>query len=108
MSFSHAGGGDAYFMTHWDRSRLSVLNMDVLHLGPKDTNWFGTSPEARDVMAAYVVRNGWDRSHPLVDRTADARVGEIVERVTVPGYEPSGYELPFVLRSRRLIRGGLP
>ena len=99
-TFAHAGGGDAYFMTHWSQHNHVILPFDVLHLGPRDTNWFGTDPKARDTMAAFVVRNGWGRSHPNVDHTAVERVGEITERVQVPGYEPTGFELPFVQRAR--------
>lgn len=101
VSFAHAGGGDAFFMDLWPPNNRKVLSLDVLHLGPKDTNWFGMSPEARDTMAAFIMRNGWDRSHPRVDRSAVDRVGEIRERVDVPGYEPSGYELPFVRRAKQ-------
>jgi hypothetical protein len=99
-TFAHAGGGDAYFLTHWPPNRRVVLSLDVLHLGPKDVNWFGTDPEGRDLMTAFVVRNGWTRCQPRVDRTAVDRVGEIVERVDVPGYEPTGFELPFVRRAQ--------
>jgi hypothetical protein len=58
------------------------------------------SQEARDKMAAFIIRNGWDRSHPRVDRSALQRVGELVERVDVPGYEKSTFELPFVSRHK--------
>jgi hypothetical protein len=72
----------------------------VLHLGPKDSHWFGTGPEAQDMMRAFIVRNGWAPSHPGVDLSADNRVGPLVERVEVPGYPPSNFELPFVMRHR--------
>lgn len=100
VSFAHAGGGDAFFMEHWTNDKRRVLPIEVLHLGPVDVNWWGTSPEARDIMAAFVIRNGWHRAAAKHDRTAVDRVGEIVERVTVPGYEPSQYELPFVRRAK--------
>lgn len=100
VSFAHAGGSDAYFLSHWPHQDTTILPFEVLHLGPKDRHWFGTSPEARDTMAAFVTRNGWGRGDPTLDRTAVERVGEIVERVEVPGYAPSGYELPFVERAK--------
>jgi hypothetical protein len=100
VSFTHAGGGDAYFMTHWAPDKRKVLPIEVLHLGPNDTNWFGTTPEARDLMAAFVTRNGWHRAAAKHDRTAADRVGEIAERVDVPGYQPTGFELPFVRRAK--------
>lgn len=102
VSFAHAGGGDAYFMGHWTNDKRCVLPIDVLHLGPKDTHWFGTDPAAKKVMEAFIVRNGWHRSHPRVDLKAPEKVGEIVERVDVPGYEKSTFELPFVRRAQQM------
>lgn len=100
VTFAHAGGGDAYFMGHWAPGKRVVLPIEVLHLGPNDTNWFGTSPESRDLMAAFVIRNGWHRAACKADPTAVNRVAEIPERVSVPGYEPSTFELPFVRRAK--------
>jgi hypothetical protein len=100
VTFSHAGGGDAYFMTHWPRHKLCVLPMEVLHLGDNDRNWFGVDPEGQDLMAAFVIRNGWTRAAAKHDARAIERVGEIVERVEVPGYDPTGFELPFVARAK--------
>lgn len=99
VSFSHAGGGDAFFMEHWHRSKMTILPIDCLHLGPCDTQWFGVTPEARDIMAAFVARNGWTRGRHQ-DPSAVHRVGEITERVEVPGYPVSSYELPFVRRAK--------
>jgi hypothetical protein len=100
VSFAHGGGGDAFFMDHWHPGNRHVLPIDVLHLGPKDRNWFGTTPEAKRIMDAFVIRNGWSQASAGRDRAAAAQVGEIVERVEVPGYEPSRYELPFVRRAK--------
>jgi hypothetical protein len=100
VSFAHAGGGDAYFMRLWPRTSWVTLPFDVLHLGPRDSHWFGADAEGRDLMAAFVVRNGWTRRSPCVDRSAVERVGEIVERVEVPGYDKSTFELPFVQRAK--------
>lgn len=100
VTFAHAGGGDAFFMTHWPRDRWKVLPVDVLHLGPIDTHWFGTGPEGREMMAAFVHRNGWSRAMAHSDPAAQHRVGEIPERVSVPGYMPSSFELPFVNRAK--------
>ena len=99
VSFAHAGGGDAYFMDLFPRDKRRGLPLSVLHLGERDRSWFGTSPEAREIMSAFVIRNGW-RRRPYHDPEAARRVGEIVERVEVPGYEPSAYELPFVRRAK--------
>ena len=100
VSFAHAGGGDAYFLNHWPNSRRAVLPFDCLHLGPRDSHWFGLEPDQRDVMRAFIVRNGWTHSHPNIDKTAADRVGPIKDRVEVPGYPPSGFELPFVKRAK--------
>lgn len=105
VSFSHAGGGDAYFMAHWPKPRHQVLPVEVLHLGPRDKHWFGTTPGAVDTMDAFVIRNGWTRAAGKADRAALGRVGEIRDRVEVPGYAPTNFELPFVQRQRERSAG---
>jgi hypothetical protein len=102
VSFTHAGGGDAAFMNHWPPSHRTVLALDVLHLGPTDRHWFGTSQEARDMMARFVRENGWWRAARKHTEESAARAPEIVERVQVPGYPKSDYELPFVRRTKTL------
>lgn len=99
-TFTHAGGGDAYFMSHWPRNRWASLPMECLHLGPCDRHWFGRDAEGIDMMAAYVHRNGWTQAAAKHDRSALDRVGEIAERVTIPGVEDTGYQLPFVRRAK--------
>lgn len=102
VSFTHGGGGDAYFMDTFPHSKRKMLPMDVLHLGPRDAHWMGTSPEKKEIMDAFVVWNGWNR--PRLGRRIDPaiveKVGEIRERVEVPGYRERSYELPFVKRSQ--------
>lgn len=102
VTFTHAGGGDAFLLTHWPASKKVVLNFDVLHLGPCDAHWFGTDQEGKDMMAAFVHRNGWRQAMLKADPTAVNRVGEIVDRVEVPGYPVSNFELPFVKRAKLL------
>jgi len=99
VTFAHAGGGDAYFVSHWPGNRRVNLGITVLHLGQCATNWFGTDAESRDIMSAFRVRNEWMRAG-IADPSANNRVGAIVERVRVPGYAETGYELPFVQRAR--------
>ncbi|MFO0892450.1 MAG: hypothetical protein U0790_25325 [Isosphaeraceae bacterium] len=106
VSFTHAGGGDAYFMTHWTNDRRRVLPIDVLHLGPNDRNWFGVDQAGRDMMSAFVIRNGWHRASMKADHSALERVGEITERVDVPGYAPTGFDLPFVQRTKAMRAAG--
>lgn len=100
VSFAHAGGGDAFFMSHWARGKHNVLPCEALHLGPTDTHWFGTDQAGKDMMAKFVRDNGWKRAEAKHAPEAAERAGPIVERVEVPGYEPSTYELPFVKRAQ--------
>lgn len=45
QTFIHAGGGDGHFERLYPRSQQKLLPFDVLHLGPRDKNWFGrTTP----------------------------------------------------------------
>lgn len=102
VTFTHAGGGDAYFLEHWHPGNRVVLPIEVLHLGRTDVNWFGTDEQGTDMMARFVHENGWrgaQRKHSL---EAVRRAPQIQERVVVPGYEPTGYSLPFVRRAQRM------
>lgn len=70
-SFNHAGGGDSYFDSRWPDSRKEKLRFDVLHLGPRDTNWFGRvskrmddkpivgGKEKFDTMRKLLAHRGW-------------------------------------------------
>jgi hypothetical protein len=100
VTFRHAGGGDARFIEHFHPAKRRVMGFDVLHFGPKDHHWWGLDPVAIDTQQAYIVRNGWAASHPKVDRTACLRVPDIDERVQVPGYPSSSFDMPFVKRNR--------
>lgn len=101
VSFTHAGGGDAYFMEHWSPANRVVLPFDVLHIGKTDMNWFGCDQEGQDMMAKFCRDNGWRAASRKHTAESAARAGPIVDRVEVPGYEPSSYELPFVRRAKR-------
>jgi hypothetical protein len=100
VTFAHAGGGDAYFMGHWPGINRVVLPLEVLHLGTPDRNWFGVDAEGRDLMARFVHQNGWRRAMAKHSPEAVARAGEVVDRVEVPGYPSSSFELPFVRRAK--------
>lgn len=100
VSFAHAGGGDAYHMEHWHPTKRAMLPVEVLHLGVPDRQWFGTSDEAKDLMARYVTENEWRRAMRGLDPAAAQRAGELPGRVQVPGYEPSTYQLPFERRAQ--------
>ena len=101
VNFPHAGGDDCAFMYHWTPDKRTVLPFDVLHLGPTDTNWFGTDKEGRDTMAAYVHRMGWRRAMKQHDPKAIERAREVAERVEVPGYPMSDFEMPFERRAKK-------
>jgi len=102
VSFAHAGGGDAYFMEHWPPSHRTVLPLGVLHLGRTDTNWFGMSQEARDMMARFCRENGWRGAARKHSEESAARAPQVVERVQVPGYPVSTFKMPFVRRTKQL------
>lgn len=79
VTFKHAGGGDGFFQSRWPKDRKVLLPYPVLHLGPRDSNWFGTSEAAREENARYRRSKGWVRG---------AVPEPYQERVSVPGYEP--------------------
>lgn len=83
VTFKHAGGGDGFFQSRWPKDRKVRLPDPVMHLGPRDTNWFGTTDWARDQMIRYRIAKGWVRgvqSDPTYQ-----------ERVSVPGHEPRNW-----------------
>ena len=95
-TFTHAGGGDGYFQSRWPPWDVELLSFKVLHLGPRDTNWFGRvtprrngtldaegARRANDEMSKYLSFKGW-RGH----RGAPP---DYSERVDVPGHKPSGF-----------------
>lgn len=100
INFPHAGGCDAFFMSHWPSHARKVLAFECLHLGPRDRHWWGTSPESVDKMSAYVHHQGWQRAMRSHDPKARERVGELPERVDVPGYTTSDFLMPFERRAR--------
>ena len=48
VNSNHAGIGDARFHGHWTTDRKKWLPMEVLHLGPRDVNWFGRASARLD------------------------------------------------------------
>jgi hypothetical protein len=93
VHFTHAGGCDAYFVSRFPADRKVWLPQRVLHLGPRDRNWFGRCTERLDVepvtqtqdeMEALLRSKGWHRP-----RTEEP----INDRIQVPGYKDTGFEL---------------
>lgn len=101
-TYPHAGGCDDFFMNHWHPDNRVILPSDVLHLGKVDTNWWGVDQTGRDMMARFCKENGWHRAAARFPREAAARAPELIERIEVPGYEPTGHQLPFVARAKKL------
>jgi hypothetical protein len=72
VSFTHAGGGDGYFQSRWHPTNKLRCNFEVLHLGPRDTNWMGrvsprvdglTSEQAqqhKQEMERFLRSKGWN------------------------------------------------
>ncbi len=57
----HAATGDAHFEGHWPANRKTHLPFEVLHLGPRDVNWFGRASERIDGQAVPVDEAEADR-----------------------------------------------
>lgn len=97
VTFAHAGGGDGYFASRWPRECKVKFDTNVLHLGPRDANWFGrATPRADDkpveqsaenkaLMDQYLSYKGWGRP-----QSGDSFEHE---RVEVPDQSPSDFRL---------------
>lgn len=48
VTYTHAGGGDEYFQALWPADCKHYLPYNCLHLGPRDTNWFGRVTQRMD------------------------------------------------------------
>jgi hypothetical protein len=101
VNFPHAGGGDAEFLSHWTADKRTVLPFDVLHLGKTDRHWFGLDQTGIDMMAAYVYRMCWRGAMRKHDPKAVERVGELPDRIEVPGYPMSDFMMPFERRVKQ-------
>jgi hypothetical protein len=100
VSFGHAGGCDAFFLSLWPQPNVALLPLTVLHLGRVDYNWFGVDQEGHDIMAKYATDYRMMRSLTNFDPDAAQRAGEFITRVEVPGYPPSEFELPLERRAK--------
>lgn len=95
-SFRHAGGGDGYFQSKFPADRKRHLpGLEVLHLGPRDTNWCGrVSPRvdgdaipdaaARAAAMRALYHRRTPDGFPEWNRKVDDRVG---------GVPPSGFSV---------------
>lgn len=89
VTFIHAGGGDSFFQTLWPASKKVRLPIEVLHLGPKDTNWFGRvsiridgiklqdSEENSKLMRYLKNSQGWLKIRKVI---------RLRDRIRVPGF----------------------
>lgn len=94
LRFIHAGGGDGYFQSRWPQDRKRYMPFEVLHLGPKDTNWFGRVSERMDGtidnnaynnqanMERYLRFKGWHRPNTVL---------EFQEKIDVPNAPETGF-----------------
>lgn len=97
VTFAHAGGGDGYFESRWPNHLKIRMPEKVLHLGPRDTNWFGRASPRRDgltveeqeqyqrEMRDFLSFKGWAKT--------DVDVTTYNEKVAVPGATETGYKL---------------
>lgn len=98
VTFTHAGGCDGYFESRWLSENKVRLPFHVLHLGPRDSNWFGRASVRTDRaeianwrqsnldMQQFLEFKGWKGNKVR-------QVTQFEEHVEVPGYEQSGYKL---------------
>lgn len=90
-TFGHAGGCDAFFHSLWSPRLKRKLPERVLHLGPRDKNWFGRVTQRTDgevtaadgsaeALSALRRFQGWNE--PAKPQADDAQV---LDRIHVPG-----------------------
>lgn len=95
-TWTHAGGCDGYFQSRFGYAQKEwIRGAYCLHLGPRDTNWFGRASARLDgerttvspkLMDQYVTFKGWrGRNFPGAPA--------VEEHVDVPGYKKTGYRL---------------
>lgn len=89
-TFIHAGGGDAFFQSLWGSRSKVRLDIECLHIGPRDENWYGRVSSRVDgiqnenvavkkqSMQNMKISNGW-----IKDARKHVRVKD---RVKIPGY----------------------
>jgi hypothetical protein len=96
-TFNHAGGGDAYFHDKWPQtSKFKLTGQKVLHIGPRDANWYGRATarldgakvEGAEVNAAdckaMEVYHGWRKA-------AGVDTSQHRDRVELPNFK-SAYQ----------------
>ncbi len=81
VGYTHAGGGDWYFQQRWVEENKIRPPFNVLHLGPRDRNWFGRTSSRTDrgalppgiphrsvMMHAFLAAKNWNgRGHRPAD-----------------------------------------
>lgn len=88
VNFTHCGGCDSVFQRRWHQCNKIRPPFEVLHLGPRDTNWFGRASTRRD---GETIEEAQDR-HQLMDtfmrykrwRRRGPRVTDFQEHVPLP------------------------
>lgn len=93
-TFCHAGGGDGYFAARWPRHKKYALALPVLHLGPRDRNWFGRATPLLDgtlVDGAEASATDLTQYHVNMGWISGAKT-PFEEHVNISGHKPSGYK----------------
>lgn len=62
-TFIHAGGADGHFQDRWPWEQRIRLPFEVLHLGPRDTNWFGRASSRVDGQPLERAAENWKEMH---------------------------------------------
>ncbi len=62
VTYTHAGGGDGYFQSRWQDRDKGYLPIEVLHLGPRDANWFGRVSARAD---GVEIEDGTERTEEM-------------------------------------------
>lgn len=89
VTFSHAGGGDGYFQSRWPSKHKIRLPFEVLHLGPRDTNWFGRVSPRLDELPVGTTSEQMNQLHELWRHRHTLPPHERYGgRVSVPGHAP--------------------
>ncbi len=83
VDFTHAGGGDHYFQSLWTDDFKTSLPFNVLHLGPRDANWYGRCtprldgeppPRTNEDMERLLRVKNWGGRHNFATETTEEKI----------------------------------
>lgn len=61
--YGHAGGGDGYFQSRWPKDKKIRPDFNVLHLGPRDQNWFGINEPDKKRKMKELLQSNWKKDY---------------------------------------------